>query len=293
VAFFKHIRQAIANLNPDDVRQSAERTVNVGIVAPTQEALWRIEAFLCPPDLPSAKRAEVSRHIHRISWNQRPAVPVDFEIWDSSLAVPNHAFVFDPRGHERTVKEIVRKRPELEIALARTFPGFRKQVVERIVARISKENAIFSMATAIPDIIPFLTLPWVVGEFASDTVFLTMNQVRMAFLIAAASERGIGYRAQKREIASVIAGAFGFRAIARELVGKIPFGGGLIPKAIVAYAGTQVVGRSIERIYRSGSAFTGPERRIEYTTAFERGKQVITRLLESVRTRQLAPTRGE
>jgi len=44
VAFFKHIRQAIANLNPDDVRQSAERTVNVGIVAPTQEALWRLEA---------------------------------------------------------------------------------------------------------------------------------------------------------------------------------------------------------------------------------------------------------
>jgi hypothetical protein len=293
VAFLKHIRQAIANLNPDDVRQSAERRVNVGVVAPTQEALWRIEAFLSPPDLPSAKRAEVSRHIHRISGNQRPAVPVDLEIWDSSLAVPSAAFAFDPRNHERTIKEILRKRPELEIALARTFPSFRKQVIECIVARISKENALFSTATAIPDIIPFLTLPWAVGEFASDTAFLTMNQVRMAFLIAAASERRIGYGAQKREIASIVAGAFGFRAIARELVGKIPFGGGLIPKAIVAYAGTQVVGRSIERVYRSGSALSGRERQVEYTNAFERGKQVVTRLLESVRTRQLAPTRGE
>jgi hypothetical protein len=293
VAFFNHIRQAIANLNPDDVRQSAERTVNAGIVAPTQDALWRIEAFLCPPDLASGKRAEVSRHIHRISGNQRPAVPVDLEIWDSSLAVPSTAFVFDARNHERTIKEILRRRPELEIALARTFPSFRKQVIECIVARISKENALFAAATAIPDIIPFLTLPWAVGEFASDTAFLTMNQVRMAFLIAAASARRIGYGAQKREIASVIAGAFGFRAIARELVGKIPFGGGLIPKAIVAYAGTQVVGRSIERVYRSGSALTGRERQVEYTNAFERGKQVVTRLLESVRTRQLAPTRGE
>jgi hypothetical protein len=293
VAFFKHIRQAIANLNPDDVRQSAQRTINVGIVAPTQESLWRIEGFLCPPNLPSARRAEVARHIHRISWNQRPAVAVDLEIWDNSLAVPNSAFVFDPRNHERTIKEILNKRPELEIPLARTFPSFRKPVIEQIVARISKENAVFSMATAIPDIIPFLTLPWIVGEFASDTAFLTMNQIRMAFLIAAASERRIGYRAQKREIASVIAGAFGFRAIARELVGKIPFGGGLIPKAIVAYAGTQVVGRSVERVYRSGSAFTEPERRVAYRNAFEHGKQVVKGLLESVRTRQLAPTRGE
>ena len=139
------------------------------------------------------------------------------------------------------------------------------------------------MATAIPDIIPFLTLPWVAGEFASDTAFLTMNQVRMAFLIAAASERAIGYREQKREIASIVAGAFGFRAIARELVGKIPFGGGLIPKAVVAYAGTQVVGRSVERVYRSGSGFTERERRIEYTGAFEQGKQAVARLLESIR----------
>jgi hypothetical protein len=293
VAFFKHIRQAIANLNPEDVRQSAQKTINVGIVAPTQEALWRIEGFLCPPELPSARRAEVARHIHRVNWNQGPSSPVDLEIWDSSLAVPKDAFVFDARNHERTVKAILCKRPELEIPLARTFPAFRKQAIEQIVARISKENALFSMATAIPDIIPFLALPWVVGEFASDTVFLTMNQMRMAFLIAAASERGIGYRAQKREIASVVAGAFGFRAIARELVGKIPFGGGLIPKAAVAYAGTQVVGRSIERVYRSGSALTEPERRVAYTNAFEHGKQVVTRLLESIRARQLAPTRGE
>lgn len=290
MAFFKHIGQAIANLNPDDVRQSAQRTVNVGIVAPTQEALWRMEGFLCPPDLPTSKRAEIARHIHRISWNQRPGIPLDFEIWDASLAVPNNAFVFDPRNHERTIKNIICKRPELEIALARTFPSFRKQAIHQIVGRISKENAMFSMATAIPDVIPFLTLPWAVGEFASDTAFLTMNQIRMAFLVAAASERSIGYRNQKREIASIVAGAFGFRAIARELVGKIPFGGGLIPKAIVAYAGTQVVGRSIERVYRSGSGLTEPERRVEYTNAFERGKRVVTRLLHAASLPSVNPS---
>ena len=47
-------------------------------------------------------------------------------------------------------------------------------------------------------------------------------------------------------------GAFGWRALARELVGKIPMGGGLIPKAAIAYAGTRVVGLSLERLYRIG-----------------------------------------
>jgi len=37
--------------------------------------------------------------------------------------------------------------------------------------------------TALPDIIPSIVdLPWSIGEFASDTAFLTINQIRMAFL---------------------------------------------------------------------------------------------------------------
>ena len=63
-----------------------------------------------------------------------------------------------------------------------------------------------------------------------------MNQIRMGFMIAGASDREVGYMEQKGEIAAVIGSAFGWRALARELVGKIPFGGGLIAKAGVAYA---------------------------------------------------------
>ena len=40
--------------------------------------------------------------------------------------------------------------------------------------------------------------------------------------------------------------AFGWRALARELVGHIPLGGGLIPKGAIAYAGTYVVGKGLE-----------------------------------------------
>ena len=100
-----------------------------------------------------------------------------------------------------------------------------------MVKKIAKENALFSLATALPDIVPFISLPWALGEFASDTAFLTANQIRMAFLLAAANDRDVGYHEQRGEIASIILGAFGWRALARELVGKIPWGGGLVPKA--------------------------------------------------------------
>ena len=149
-----------------------------------------------------------------------------------------------------------------------------------MVKKIAKENALFALATALPDIIPFISLPWAMGEFASDTAFLTANQIRMAFLLAAANDRDIGYHEQRGEIASIILGAFGWRALARELVGKIPWGGGLVPKAAIAYAGTRVVGLSLERYYRLGKAYTRAERRLAYQDALERGKHIVGGLIE-------------
>jgi hypothetical protein len=105
----------------------------------------------------------------------------------------------------------------------------------------------------------------------------------MAFLLAAASDRETGYREQKSEIASVIGGAFGWRALARQLIGKVPFGGGLIPKAAIAYAATKLVGVSLERYYRVGYTYTRDERNQIYTQAFERGKGIVSQILKRVR----------
>jgi hypothetical protein len=113
-----------------------------------------------------------------------------------------------------------------------------------------------------------------------------MNQIRMAFLLAAASDRAIGYREQGSEIASIVAGAFGWRALARELIGKIPFGAGLIPKAGVSYAATFAVGMSLERLYRLGYGFTRAERRVAYEDALENGKQIASMLLSGLRHRK-------
>ena len=105
----------------------------------------------------------------------------------------------------------------------------------------------------------------------------------MAFLIAAASNAEIGYADQKGEIAAIVASAFGWRAIARELMGKIPLGGGLIPKGAISFAGTYAVGKSLEAFYRTGSGLSRAEQGQAYSHALAKGRGVADLLLSTLK----------
>jgi hypothetical protein len=279
----QELRRALANLRPEEVRQTADRKLAIGLVSSSAAGYTAMENFLAPRDLSRERRAEVISSLHRAG---DPGIPDRFDLvlYEHQLPRAENAFTFYAHDPDRTVKEILEQRSELGLPLARHFLPFRRPVVNEIMYSVSKENALFSLATALPNIIPsMIELPWAIGEFASDTAFLTMNQIRMGFLIAGASDSAIGYREQKAEIVSIVTGAFGFRAIARELVGKIPFGGGLIPKAAVAFAGTYVVGLSLERYHRVGYGLTREERRKEYESALAHGRTVAEVLLAGLK----------
>ena len=277
------IRRAVANLSPAEVRETSERRLAIGLVATSAAGYMAMEKFLAPAGISRDRRGEVLAMLHRAG---DPGIPKRFDLvlYEHELAPAENAFTFYPYDPDRTVKEILAGRSDLGLPLARHFSPFRRPVVNEVMYSISRENALFALATALPNIVPnLIELPWAIGEFASDTAFLTMNQIRMAFLIAAASDSPVGYRDQKAEIASLVTGAFGFRAIARELVGKIPFGGGLIPKAAVAFAGTYVVGLSLERYHRIGYGLTREERRQEYEVALRHGRTVAEVLLAGIK----------
>ena len=275
----RQIKHALSRLNPRELRQEAERPVRVGIVAPSADILGQMETYFAPAHYSPRRRAEALCLLVRGGGKS-----CDLEIYDSSILRPASAFSLDPESPDTCIRKILRAHPELTLPLARRLYPFRKPAAHRPIRSVAKENALFCLATAIPDVIPSLAMiPWAAGEFASDTVFLTVNQIRMAFMLAAASDRAVGYREQRSEIASIVAGSFGWRAIARELIGKVPFGGGLIPKAAIAYAGTFAVGLSIERLYRLGYGFTREERRAAYEEAYENGKQIANMLLETFR----------
>ena len=282
---FKEIRAAVANLDPAEVQAAADRPLRIGLLATTEQAYAAMEEFLLPADKVSErKRAEAAVMIESAADPERRS-DFDMVLCEPGLACPKNGFTFHADNPAPTVHEILTACDELSLTLARNFPPFRQPVVDRVIHNVSKENALFSVVTGLPDIIPsILELPWSIGEFASDTAFLTINQIRMAFLIAAASDKPIGYSMQKAEIATIVTGAFGWRALARELVGKIPFGGGLIPKGAIAFAGTYVVGLGLDRFHRLGYGLSSAERRESYQAAFERGKGIVQLVLRGIKS---------
>lgn len=270
----KQARTAMSLLNPDEILSRARRSLHIGLVASSAAAYTEMEEYLLPTSLPLEERTYRMDHLHRVG---DPGAPgdVDLILFEQEIPAAKGTYKFRRGDPAATVAEILKGNEDLALPLARQFPAFRAPVIERTIHAVARENAFFAVATALPDIVPSLIeLPWAFGEFATDTVFLTGNQIRMAFLIAAASGREVGFGNQKGAILSIAAGAFGWRALARELVGKIPLGGGLIPKGAIAYAGTYLVGKSLELYYRGNRALTREQRRAVYRDALERGREV-------------------
>ena len=279
LSVLKDIRKILAGLNAGDIRNDAAQKLRIGLVATSEDLYRDMEDFLVPQHLNTFAREQALRMIVRLD---KPEKDFDLLLCEPGVGLPRNGYLFDGAGSDTGLIElIVAENQPIELALARTFPQFRRAVSHRIITRVSRENATLALLTALPNVIPnLIELPWAVGEFATDTAFLTMNQIRLALMMAAIYDRPVGYGEQKMSIAAIAAGAFGWRAVARELVGKIPLGGGLIPKAAIAYAGTWVVGTGLDKLYRTGAGLSGNEKREAWAGAMARGR-VVARELQS------------
>jgi len=274
----KDIRRIYAGLNADEIRGAAHQDLNVGLIAVSEDAYREMEGFLAPEWAEADVRAEALRAVHRVDGTPRSRF--DFVLCEPGIPLTANDYIFDAADPASTVRGIIHGHQHIELAIARRFPRFRRAVADNLIHRISRENALFSLVTALPNVIPsVIDLPWAIGEFATDTAFLTMNQIRMALLLAAAHGQTVGYAEQKLQIGAIAAGAFGWRALARELAGKIPLGGGLIPKAAIAFAGTYVTGLGLDKLNRTGSGLSEHEKKDAYAGAFARGKEVVQELV--------------
>lgn len=279
-ATFSQARAALSHLNPAEVRKDAARTVRVGLIAATESRYAVMEEVLVPPEASDEERFRAMRLIFRGGDPNAPS-KVDLVLYDEGIPAPQGAYVLYAQYPQATVDALLHDDASLELPLACQFPGFRTHIVDRIVQSISRENALFAFATALPDVIPSLVeIPWAFGEWATDTAFLTANQIRMAFMIAAACGQEVGFARQKVQILSIVGGAFGWRAIARELAGKIPLGGGLIAKGAIAYAGTFVVGKGLELLHRGQMRFGHEEKHNMYRDALDRGREFARSLAQ-------------
>ncbi len=270
----KQARATFTLLSPDEFRRRATVPLHIGLVADGSAAYAEMEDFLIPPGVTRESRLQLLRRVHRASEPDAPQT-VDLILYEPGIPCPQECFSYHRDHPEATVSEVLAEKADLALPLARQFPVFRRAVLENIIHTVARDNALFAVATALPNVLPNLVeLPWIMGEFTSDTLFLTANQIRMAFQIAAACGKDPGFSAQKFEILSIAGGAFGWRALARELVGHIPLGGGLIPKGAIAYAGTYVAGKGLALFHQHNGLHTPEERRELYREGLARGKSV-------------------
>jgi hypothetical protein len=268
----KQAKAAFSLLSADEIRNQAETPVHFGLVADGSSAYAEMEEFLVPSTLPRPEWRQRMLQVHRANDADVPS-NVDIVLYEPGLPCPSGSYSFRRGVPEATCLEILNDKGDLDLALGRQFLPFRRPVVERIIHMVAKENALFAVATALPNVVPSLIeLPWVFGEFASDTAFLTANQVRMAFQIAAACGKQVGLGKQKGAVLTIAAGAFGWRALARELVSHIPLGGGLIPKGAIAYAGTYLAGKGLEFVHVHDGEPNAAQREQLYQEGLEHGR---------------------
>ena len=190
----KQAKAAFSLLSADEIQKQAERPIHFGLVADGSAAYAEMEELLVPSTLPRPEWRERMGQVHRA--NDPDVInSVDVVLYEPGLPCPMGSYSLNRSHPETTWSEILSDKTDLDLALARQFPAFRRLVVDRIIHMVSRENTLFAVATALPNVVPSLIeLPWTFGEFASDTAFLTANQVRMAFQIAAACGKNVGLR---------------------------------------------------------------------------------------------------
>src|SRR6266487_4330244 len=89
----RELKEALSNLNPDEVRQAAERKLAVGLVSSSTAGYVAMENFLAPRDLSRERRAEVLSSIHRAG---DPGIPERFDLvlYEHQLPRAENAFTF-------------------------------------------------------------------------------------------------------------------------------------------------------------------------------------------------------
>jgi hypothetical protein len=81
IQVFQHIKDAIRNLDPADIRRHTERPLRFVLYAEREPDYRAMEEFLVPRDLSRAKRAQVLRLVYRASEGAVPAATNDLEVY--------------------------------------------------------------------------------------------------------------------------------------------------------------------------------------------------------------------
>ena len=127
----------------------------------------------------------------------------------------------------------MRKLPGERLGLARALDFVRDPFVKDATQGIALQNAAVAAVFFLP---------------GTDMPVLTLNQMRLFLQIASAYNAELDIQRLK-ELAVVLLGGFGFRGIARRLVGLVPVLGWAV-RGAVGYTGTLAVGKVAQEYFK-------------------------------------------
>jgi uncharacterized protein (DUF697 family) len=180
--------------------------------------------------------------------------------------------------------QIVVDYPAIRLSLASRIPAFRPAVVAGLIHDASWNNARIAVISALPGIIPFteMLLP---ATALGDMVILTRNQAVLLLKIAASYGLPVHLRDRTKELLPVVGTAFGWRAVARELIGMVPGGIGIVVKGAIAFAGTYTVGRAASIYYSTGTSLKPPRLKKLYLDAYRSAVGQVRQMVKRERNR--------
>ncbi|GBC96905.1 hypothetical protein HRbin16_02717 [bacterium HR16] len=270
----QEILQISKELSTDEVRELADKRFRIALVGSALRTHDVAEQLL--EGLPLSER-EKSRAFLVCSTTV-PSEPADILIdcggADEPLLGEHYTWLLPEHG-STVAKRIVNDLPGLAVALARRFPIFREPAIEYLTREASRVNGQIAMLSAIPGVIPVASV-FLPPAAVADIVLLTKNQILLLLKIAAALGLSYHTRDRLKEIVPVVAGAMGWRSLAREFVGIVPGGVGVLVKGAIAYAGTYVVGKSAYWFWTTGEHLSRKQRERLYRQMLEEATRMLT-----------------
>ena len=137
---------------------------------------------------------------------------------------------------DRIARAVAHKLGEDATTLAARLPALREAVCDELIASFAKRNGVIGAAVFIRGV---------------DMPVLTLNQIRLVFRLALAHGEPVDNQ-RAIELLGVVGAGYGLRAVARELIDRVPVAGWAV-KGAVAYSGTRAIGEAAVRYFEARS----------------------------------------
>ena len=315
---WQQVRQILNDLDPDTFEREADRSVFVALLGENPSQLRQMQNFLVPARLQSPKPEQVYQRLFPL---QLPLSPDWQELlpgFDLVICSPGAAdriatlvpqcFVFDPRNPGAVVREILRKRWDLALPLAKNFLPFRRLVQRRWIESVALENTLFAVTAKISSLspAPFPLADLLEGALSQRSPIprassgkpsgekgpsvggislLLANQMRMAFLIAAASDSQVGFQQQRGQITAITAAMLGWRALTGPVANRFSPGASLLVQGLLTFVQTYAVGLGLVQLHALGRSLTREEKSVAYEQAYRASRKVLNGILDAMVSR--------